>query len=561
LAKVVSKRARKGFNVRYNPDQHWSSSLYAGLDKLQYEDGSNIVNIGRDDQAGFRLDTMATHKLHATLCVKGSEHITTRTDYVNKYPSNLQTTSYNFSGTKKTSEICAGIVKAPLLFGKNAAQHFGDLEMLEKKEEVRAAFINPFTGKRKEVECVRVDGSYDEGPSHIEVQYWWTVRHLNTKSRMLLVTSRNSGASYRNRVELQNGCLALAHANLFIPSTLNGSCLSSGGKINEEVLRENLSSAIEVYLSRVDKAPCAGTEINLFRGADSTNYQNENGFVITYLKGTLAQKEKLKEDHPNEYSKVKRIWDLRKRHLKKNVPAKYIFCLTCCYQPNCIHPLCQQGAPAEEPRWYPNGPPLSFLPLPAPDPKRRYDWSECKDCKEKCSGHYYKVDDLWQQVSQGKDIQLEPPSQVILNEFNFHLDVPDENRILEVSEKVLLPYDETKMWFDHLKTVAENRKRGVAKAAETRRAKSGKRQEEKRGRKQPTKRKNQDKNKGKQSLESRCSTCKMDEPPEVEGEEVDWICCDSCVGWHHMPCVGITSDDAHICRQWLCPNCVESWQS
>ena len=32
------------------------------------------MNVGRDDQAGFRLDTMATHKLHATLCVKGSEH-------------------------------------------------------------------------------------------------------------------------------------------------------------------------------------------------------------------------------------------------------------------------------------------------------------------------------------------------------------------------------------------------------------------------------------------------------------------------------------------------------
>ena len=100
LAKVVSKRARKGFSVRYNPDKHWSSLLYAGLDRLQYEDGSNIINIGRDDQAGFQLDTMASHKLYATLCVKGSEHNTTRTDYVNKYPLTLQTTSYNFPGTK-----------------------------------------------------------------------------------------------------------------------------------------------------------------------------------------------------------------------------------------------------------------------------------------------------------------------------------------------------------------------------------------------------------------------------------------------------------------------------
>ena len=74
LANVVSKRARKGFTIRYNPDTHWSSALYAALDKIQYRSGENIMNVGRDDQAGFRLDTMATHKLHATLCVKGSEH-------------------------------------------------------------------------------------------------------------------------------------------------------------------------------------------------------------------------------------------------------------------------------------------------------------------------------------------------------------------------------------------------------------------------------------------------------------------------------------------------------
>ena len=80
LANVVSK---------YNPDQHWSSALYAALDKLQFQDGSNFINIGRDDQAGFRLDTMATHKLQVMLCVKGKQHCTTRTDYVNKYSSTL----------------------------------------------------------------------------------------------------------------------------------------------------------------------------------------------------------------------------------------------------------------------------------------------------------------------------------------------------------------------------------------------------------------------------------------------------------------------------------------
>ena len=123
-----------------------------------FQDGSNIINIGRDDQAGFRLDTMATHKLQAMLCMKGKGHCTTRTDYINKYPSTLQTTSYNFPATGNTGEICTGVVKAPVLFNKNAAQHFADLVMLEKKEII-PAFINPVIDERKEVECARVDGS------------------------------------------------------------------------------------------------------------------------------------------------------------------------------------------------------------------------------------------------------------------------------------------------------------------------------------------------------------------------------------------------------------------
>ena len=31
VAKVTTRRARKGFNSRYNPDAHWSASFYKGL--------------------------------------------------------------------------------------------------------------------------------------------------------------------------------------------------------------------------------------------------------------------------------------------------------------------------------------------------------------------------------------------------------------------------------------------------------------------------------------------------------------------------------------------------
>lgn len=42
LANVTTRRARKGFNLKLNPDTHWSASFYKGLNKLQYEDGAEI---------------------------------------------------------------------------------------------------------------------------------------------------------------------------------------------------------------------------------------------------------------------------------------------------------------------------------------------------------------------------------------------------------------------------------------------------------------------------------------------------------------------------------------
>lgn len=165
------------------------------------------------------------------------------------YPSTLQTTSYNFTATKTTGEICAGVVKGSGVFQKNAAQHAADLSMLECQDSVKAAFINPLSATPKQIECVRVDGATDEGPSHLEIQFWWTLRHLQHPTQVTLVTARNSGASYLNRVELQNGCLSLAHANLFIPLNLQGSFNPETGRIDQERLRRNIELATNIYIS------------------------------------------------------------------------------------------------------------------------------------------------------------------------------------------------------------------------------------------------------------------------------------------------------------------------
>lgn len=42
VAQVTCRCARKGFCMRYNPDKHWSSALYRGLNHLQLTDGEDM---------------------------------------------------------------------------------------------------------------------------------------------------------------------------------------------------------------------------------------------------------------------------------------------------------------------------------------------------------------------------------------------------------------------------------------------------------------------------------------------------------------------------------------
>lgn len=70
--------------------------------------------------------------------------------------------------------------------------------MLEECVELGLAFINPLTNKQKLIECIRVDGADDEGPSHEEVQFIWTAHHIVKATQVTLVTARNSGSSYLN---------------------------------------------------------------------------------------------------------------------------------------------------------------------------------------------------------------------------------------------------------------------------------------------------------------------------------------------------------------------------
>ena len=71
------------------------------------------------------------------------------------------------------------------------------------------------------------------------------------------MTTRSSGSSYLNRVELQNGRLSRGHSNTFILPTLGGSCYDeSTGSVDRSKLARNMDLAIDAYISRVNGCSC-----------------------------------------------------------------------------------------------------------------------------------------------------------------------------------------------------------------------------------------------------------------------------------------------------------------
>ena len=107
-----------------------------------------------------------------------------------------------------------------------------------------------------------------------------------------------------------------------------------------------------------------------------------------------------------------------------SLPSQYLFYLRCCYQPDCIHSVCRAEKPQER-LWYSDGPPLSFLPLPTPDPARPYGNTACQEWKGFCMGHYLRPDQL-EELAKNSDIvpSNKPPSQVIADAFKQHKGIP-----------------------------------------------------------------------------------------------------------------------------------------
>ena len=277
-----------------------------------------MLLLNRHDQAGFRLDSTYTHKTIPTLSIKPT--VTTRTDFLSKFPAQLQTTSYNFPKTETTR--CIGVVKASQLHEKSPSQHTDDIVAVEGFSVSKPAFLQGD-------ECIQVDGAGDEGPSHLEVQFLWIERYLCKPTRITMVTTRCSGDSFLNRVELQNGSLSKGHANMFIPATLCGSHYVNSG-IDKGKFTENMSAAINQYITRVDGTPCMKTTINLIKGPEKGIHITQWKELLTFLKGSKKEKNELKKNNPTLFKYFNELWDVRNNHIDDSLPLKYIFLLKCC---------------------------------------------------------------------------------------------------------------------------------------------------------------------------------------------------------------------------------------
>ena len=63
------------------------------------------------------------------------------------------------------------------------------------------------------------------------------------------------------------------------------------GNVNEKDPEKSLDSATDVYISLVDKCPCAGMVINLYKGACNTDLQHER---VTVKRPFSKEQEKKK---------------------------------------------------------------------------------------------------------------------------------------------------------------------------------------------------------------------------------------------------------------------------
>lgn len=135
----------------------------------------------------------------------------------------------------------------------------------------------------------------------------------------MTITARNSGTSYLNRGWVNEWYLSRPFK--LVPSNLNGTCFGESGKLDPHKLKATIDTATEVYIKRVNGAPCGDSKIQLFKGAKIYKKQQEKESC------TWPQLLFMEE-----------VWNICDTHAFLDLPSQYFSMLKCWLSP----PLCQQ---------------------------------------------------------------------------------------------------------------------------------------------------------------------------------------------------------------------------
>ena len=287
--------------------------------------------------------------------------------------------------------------------------------------------------------------------------------------------------------------------------------------------------AISAYIERVNHCSCG--VIHLFKGAVESEPLKQ---LTMFLKGSKEGKEELKRNDPELYARFEMVWEVRKRHMVCGLPKQYIFLLICCFNSDCPHPICQKGTETVS-VWFPDGPPTTQLHLPVVDPQQPWCNEQCKECDGFCTGHYLPDSLIDSRNEDSFKLASQSPSVVLKEKFKQLGDSEHtESVISDIAKSVLLSPHNVKIWFKHLQTVDQNRKRGAAKAAATRR----------------------------QSKQAKSSSHSKPAQThcggnyglifEDDSETVEfWIGCDTCNKWFCCVCEGLSEppNDEYVCSQ------------
>ena len=231
-----------------------------------------------------------------------------------------------------------------------------------------------------------------------------------------------------------------------------------------------------MYISRVQGAPCGEAKVQLYKGADGPEAKkllNRRQMLLKFLSGKSTEKESLQRNHPEMYKYFQQVWKVYLSHKLPNLSNKYFLVLALCFQPGCPHSLCMAGN-KEQSCWYQGGPPLTYFPLPVPDPAKPWG-GDCSSCKGQCSGHYMKPQQAWLHVQEhgNKDVQSDPPSVIFQDAFNETVKsgtdiLEDKAQIENLAKETHLTVQETVMWLNQgirARRVKEAQKAAVKRAA------------------------------------------------------------------------------------------------